>query len=374
MHVAIYETVHFENIAPLLRLFDLPGNRITVFCDEEARQQAIAQLKNDADRFEWKLQKSGQSRREFLTEAKRYIRSNAVDLLYINTISDNFIHLNRLIKAGKDMRTVATLHVINGYFSPQLKFNLRRVVRVVGKWLLRRSIQEYAIQSDSMLPAARRMVDAGYPIYCIPGAVFNPNHYTQPSSQTLHLVVAGSVDSRRRDYNDVSELINQLERNQQPVKLTILGGTDSDFGKQMIAQWSRLSLQFVQLKYYDSSLIPQDEYDRVLASSHFIFHPSTRDAVLEDGAKESYGHTVCSGVFSDAIRHARPLIIPSFLATDSRFKNSCFRYDVVSQIADFLQSLNNPAGLQRWMEAAHRTSLDFTVEKIRLGNPSLFSA
>lgn len=103
MHVAIYETVHFENIAPLLRLFDLPGNRITVFCDEEARQQAIAQLKDDADRFEWKLQKSGQSRRAFLTEAKRYVRSNAVDLLYINTISDNFIHLNRKIK-GSPMR------------------------------------------------------------------------------------------------------------------------------------------------------------------------------------------------------------------------------------------------------------------------------
>lgn len=373
MHIAIYETVHFENVVPLLRLFDLPGNRITVFCDGQAFRQAKMQLGNDVDLFQWVLQKPEQSRRHFLDEARRYVKHEQVQLLYINTISDNFYHLNRLIRAGKNIRTIATLHAINSYFSPQLKFNLRRVVRVVGKWMLRRTIQEYAVQSASMLPAARKLVDPRYAVHCIPGAVYdNKQIYTAPALP-IHLVIAGSVDKRRRDYAEADSLILYLEKLAMPVRITMLGATDSAYGKEKISHWSAMQLQHVQLAWYETNLVPQDEYDRVLASAHFVYHPSTIEAELEDGATEVYGKTVCSGIFSDCIRHARPLILPATLSTDPLFEGCSFRYSGIQEIAGFLQLLiSSSAEQKKWEDAGHEMAQHFTVEKIRQRNTGLF--
>ncbi|MCR6721562.1 MAG: hypothetical protein NVV59_15050 [Chitinophagaceae bacterium] len=188
-------------------------------------------------------------------------------------------------------------------------------------------------------------------------------------------MVAGSVDPRRRDYEELDSLILYIEKNQLPVRITILGATDSPYGKEKCDSWSKLNLQFVQLKWYESGTIPQEEYDRVIATSHFIFHPSTLAAVLEDGALEQYGKTVCSGIFSDAIRHAKPLILPATLSTDPNFERCSFRYSGIHEIASFLQDLtSSPTEIRSWQVAGMEMAKQFTVEKIRLRNPDLFRA
>lgn len=375
MYIAIYETVHFENIVPLLRLFSLPGNQVTVFCDTAAFEQVKALLGDEADNSRWFLQSPDESRRSYISRVKEILEKEPVDLLYINTLSDNFFHLKQLVQSKGTKRTVATLHVLNGYFSPRLKFNLRRIVRVVGKWMLRRTIQEYVVQSTSMFPAARKLVDPRFPVHCIPGAVYDASNAEIEPTLPLHLVVAGSVDPRRRDYEEVDSLILYLEKLQLPVRITILGATDSPFGNDKCRKWSKQNLQYVQLKWYETGTVPQEEYDRVIAAAHFIFHPSTLAAVLEDGALEKYGKTVCSGVFSDSIRHAKPLILPATLSADPSFERCSFRYSGIQEIAALLQKLTaSPSELKRWHVAGIEMAKQFTVEKIRQRNPSLFKA
>ena len=373
MQISIYETVHFENISALIRLFDRPGCQITIFCDEIAARQAAANLQGDYDRFTWVIRKPPMGRRRFILQMRVHIRKRGSDLVWLNTVSDNFIHLAWMASSFPQTRFVVTLHAIEAFFSPQLKFNLRRIVRVAGKWLLRRTIKEYSVQSPTLLPAARRNLHPRYPLHQVPGAIFEPGKFKDNTRLPLHLVVAGSVDPRRRNYEELKQLVNGLEQSAIPMQITILGSTDSAYGRSQCNYWRSLTLQHVQLKWYETELVEQAEYDEVLQHAHFIFHPSAMESVLEDGAKEIYGLTISSGVFSDAIRHAKPMILPSFLSIDPLFNSCCLQYQQAGDLLPFFQIMQaEPATYQSWKEAALKMAEQFTVERIRQHNPTLF--
>ena len=157
------------------------------------------------------------------------------------------------------------------------------------------------------------------------------------------------------------------------MQITILGSTDSAYGRSQCNYWRSLTLQHVQLKWYETELVEQAEYDEVLQHAHFIFHPSAMESVLEDGAKEIYGLTISSGVFSDAIRHAKPMILPSFLSIDPLFNSCCLQYQQAGDLLPFFQIMQaEPATYQSWKEAALKMAEQFTVERIRQHNPTLF--
>lgn len=373
MQITIYETVHFENISTLIRLFDLPGHHITVFCDETAARQAAVHLGKDFDRFTWVIRDHRTGRRRFILHMRAHLHKKGSDLVWLNTVSDNFIHLAWMVSSLSRIRVVVTLHAIEAYFSPQLTFNLRRIIRVAGKWLLRRTIKEYSVQSPTLLAAARRNLHPRYPIHQVPGALYEPGKNEGRTALPLHLVIAGSVDPRRRNYGALNELITGLEQAGIPLRLTVLGDTESPYGKELRQQWQALSLNHVQLKWFETGLVEQAEYDEVLRDAHFIFHPSAEEAVLEDGAREYYGKTVSSGVFSDAIRHAKPMIIPSFLPIDPLFEPCCLQYQQVSDLLPFLRLMHDdPASYRSWQETALQMAQQFTVERVRQHNPSLF--
>jgi hypothetical protein len=375
MQISIYETVHFENIGALIRLFDQPGNQITVFCDEIAARQAAADLQGDYDRFIWVTRQPPMGRRRFILHMRAHIRKRGCDLVWLNTVSDNFIHLAWMASSFPQTRFVVTLHAIEAYFSPQLKFNLRRIIRVAGKWLLRRTIREYSVQSPTLLPAARRNLHPRYPLHLVPGAIYEPGKFEIDPTLPLNLVVAGSVDPRRRNYEELNQLISSLEQAAIPIRITVLGSTESAFGRSQRDYWRSLRLEHVNLKWYETELVEQAEYDDVLAHAHFIFHPSASESVLEDGAKEVYGATISSGVFSDAIRHAKPMILPSFLTIDPLFNSCCLQYQQAGDLLPFFRMMQDePSSYQSWKEAALRMAEQFTVERIRQHNPTLFGS
>ncbi len=372
MHIAIYETVHFENIATLLRLFDTNGNRITVFCDEQAYSLAAVNIPHPK-KFTWILRNSATSRRQFVRQLFSQFKNDTPDIFYINTLSDNFISLTRLLRRYPQVRSIATLHALNAYFSPQLKFNLRRIVRVAGKWILRRTIKEYSIQSSVLLPAARKWMDPRIPIHVVPGAVYLPHALYESTLQPLHLVVPGSVDERRRNYEQLNAWLLQVDKKKIALKITFLGATASEFGKHMLQIWQSLKLINIKLHYFDTDMVPQETYNQVLEEADFIFNPSVVETVLEDGAVEIYGQTVNSGVFADAIRYAKPLIIPAAIQIDPILHPCSFRYDQLNDISDLLQSIHtDPKRYLNWIHAAQESAEHFTVEQIRYKNPELF--
>lgn len=347
---------------------------VHVFCPREAWAQCHASLTELPRQPEWHLQEEGEARSRFLRSFNRWLRPEQVERLWINTASDNYWQLARICRRFDPSRVVLMLHAIEAYFSPRLQFNLRRIVRVTGKWLLRRTIRQYAVQSRSLLPALRRYLPPGYPVYWIPGAIL-PNHTEMsiPAPFPLHLVVAGSIDERRRRYSEVEELIDRLEKGSLPCRISLLGKPANREMSQWLDQLRARSGKKVEVIFFDDRFIEQEEYDRVLASAHFIFHPSPSEAVLEDGAVETYGLTVQSGIFADAVRHVLPVWVPASLPCDPAVEPMLGRYTSISHLAEQIAHMESDRQYQPFRKAAQLAVTAFTVDNIRHYNPALFA-
>lgn len=372
MHILIFETTHFEAAYPLIRLFDVPGNQISIFCEEQTSRQLHWLLQEDASRFHWTIQSSGVSRRHFISELKRYIETEQVDWLWLNTVSDNFIFFAALRRQLPSLRMTVTLHALRSYIAPRLSWSLRRIVRIWGKKKMRARFTEYNVLSPLLLPFAQQYLPQGAKIHTIPGGIFEEEKYQPIATGPLHLVVPGSVDIRRRDYGFIYQLLQQAELAGLPLHISLAGGPGTG-GQEWIGRFRRFRGEYARISCFDEH-VEQEQFDLHIRQAHFILHPSVMDTVLEDGAAESYGRTVYSGNFSDAIRHARPLIVPASLPIDPFIRSAVLTYADCAGLLDTLMQLHeHPRELERYQQWALEVSRLFTAESIRTRYPSLFA-
>lgn len=372
MHIVIFETTHFEAAYPLIRLFDVPGNHISVFCEEETCRQLQWMLKDDHTRFHWHTPSPQSNRRHFIRQLSNYCQTRQVDWLWLNTVSDNFLHFAALPHQLPGLRMTVTLHVLNSYVHPLPGLSLRRLVRCYGKKKMRARFREYNVLSPLLLPFAQQHLPAGVQVHTIPGAVFEEaNYISAPAGTPLHLVVPGSVDARRRDYMQVYQLLQQAEAAGLPLHITLLG-QPVPASHDLVQRFRQHRGSYTTVTCFDTH-VHQQEYDRILQSAHFIFHPSVQHTILEDGAEETYGVTVYSGNFSDAIRHARPLLVPAGLTTDTRLQSSILQYaDIPALLDNLIQLHEHPRQMERWQQHALEVARLFTTDAISRQNPGLF--
>lgn len=371
MHILIFETTHFEAAYPLIRLFDVPGNQISIFCEEQTSRQLQWLLHDDASRFQWTIQSPGTSRRHFIAQLKQYIQTRQVDWLWLNTVSDNFILFAGLRKQLPALRMTVTLHALRSYIAPPLSLNLRRVVRVWGKKKMRARFTEYNVLSPLLLPFAQQHLPLTT-IHTVPGGIFEEEKYAPAPAGLLRLVVPGSVDIRRRDYGFIYQLLQQAELAGLRLHISLAGGPGKG-GTEWISRFRRFHGEYAQISCFEEH-VEQPQFDKLIREAQFILHPSVLDTVLEDGAAESYGSTVYSGNFSDAIRHARPLIVPATLPVDPFIQSSVISYTDCAGLLDLLIQLHeHPRQAERYQQWALEVSRLFTAEAIRPRFPLLFS-
>src|SRR4051794_39291636 len=109
MRILIYETEHFEVAYPLIRLFDLPQNQLTIVTNEYCFDQLKDSLTGDMARYKWVIRKQ-QSKYQFLYRLYQEIKEDDTELVFFNTISAHFIFYALIIRQCRQTRFVVTLH------------------------------------------------------------------------------------------------------------------------------------------------------------------------------------------------------------------------------------------------------------------------
>jgi glycosyltransferase involved in cell wall biosynthesis len=377
MKIAIFETDHFEAAYPVIRLFDNGQNDITIFTYETSYKQLQLLLGADKNRYKWVVRKKGQSKISFIYTMYKAVRRQKADFLYLNTISDNFIFYSLLIQLLSGTRMIVTLHIINSFFYHHTQFSLRRIIRITGKKMLIKSAKEFNVLSETMVPLLAKRLPVGKKIHCIPGGISEMHAAAsrlEDSTKNIHLVIAGSIDEKRRDYSFVFDLLNVLHKKQLPVSITFLGKFTGSYGENIHAKCMQWNSEYVHLFFYGQEEIQQTEFDKVLSTATFIFIPSVITSVIEDDIEEVYGKTICSGNLSDAIRHTKPIIIPQGLLVDPALEERCFRYNTLHDITDFIESAYSDSSiLTKLKGAAQKSSFYYSIEQIRERNPSVFN-
>lgn len=371
MNVAIFETEHYEGSYPVIRLFDTSDNHITIFTNEICYRQFQFLFGQDMSRFTWVVQSSRQSKYDFIYFLGKEVKKRNIDLLWLNTVSNNHIVYATMLATLGPLRIILTIHDINGYFTFVPALSLKRFVRYIGKRRLLRRVNEFNVVGNAMVDHLKKKLPADKKVHNIPGCIFEPKNYVRNEllpGQTINIVVPGSIDDRRRDYWQVFELLDQINSKKINAKITLLGGPNTEHGTAIISECIEYAEEHDNLIFFEEEIIDQPLFDKTMNEAHIVFLPSLHQTVLFDGVTETYGESICSGNIFDVIKHARPAVIPQFLKIPPALESSFFRYKNVEEIVGFVQNLK----YDDLRDKAFSNSQHFTSESLRLINPGLF--
>jgi hypothetical protein len=227
-----------------------------------------------------------------------------------------------------------------------------------------------------MAETLRKKLKGNKKIHCLPGSIYEPPvHEDIPEIiNGIKIVVPGSIDTRRRNYEIVFDLLEACNKLSLPVHVTLLGGFYGGHGTQILQKSKAYSMKYKNLEFYETDLVEQAEFDRLMKEAHLVFIPSVIETIIHDGVKETYGVSLCSGNMYDIARHARPFIAPVALYFDFYLENSCIRYasleEIIYQIENLLTTPGRYALLHQHAKAA---SMNYTVDEVRKRNTDLFN-
>jgi hypothetical protein len=375
MQIGIFETEHFEGAYPVIRLFDNGQNKITIFTYQQAYRQFKHLFAEDMHRYEWVVREDNESKYRFILRLYRETKQRKIGLLYMNTVTNNFIFYAWMIRLLKGIRIVVTLHDINNYFHFTPAFSLRRWVRYFGKRSLVKNVREFNVVSETMMPYLESKLPAYKKVHNLPGAVFDAAQYQNEAPAVngrLNIVIPGSVDGRRRNYETVFTLLDQCRH--LPVSITLLGGFAHPYGAAIKARCLTAAAEYPNLVFYGDEVVDQPEFDKVMNEAHLVFIPSVVDTIIADGTKERYGMSISSGNIFDVIKHAKPFIIPVTLKIPDRLAGSAITYTTITEIVTYLEALvQQPDRYQQLLQQAVLNSGEYTIAKVRERNATLFA-
>ena len=374
MNVAIIDNYHFEVTYTLISLFTKKENKLTIFVHQEAYQQLLLMLEGEESQYTWIVKEEKQTNRSFVGQIFQHIRQHPFDLLYFNTIEDNFILYATQLRHIKNKKMILTLHDINGFFQYQPSLSIRSLVRYIGKKRLLRSFPSFNVLSETLTRSLQAKLPASKKIFNIPGSYFAPQQFCSryyKEGDTWEIAVPGAVDIRRRDYVMIFDFLRLARQQNVKVSVTLLGGFSKGNSEEIQQKCQDYLQTNNNLHIYQPAIVDQPEFDRVLTKSHFIWMPLQPTITISDGVKEQYGVSTCSGNIADAIRHASPFFIPSETHIDAMLEKSCTRYKTVNELAAILQHLteNKYSVLQK---QAYEASLHYTKENIISRNTAIF--
>lgn len=372
MQVVIFETEHFEAVYPVIRFFDRPGNTITICCYQNTYDQLQHMLGADSNRYTWLIKPATTSKISFIYRIFRHTKKQPTDILWLNTVSNNFLFYGMLLRFSPAKRLILTAHIINNLFAKGNLDSFKSRVRQWGKRYMMPAVKEFNVISSTLLPALQQFAPQAM-IHCLPGGIYEkrPVPAEVLSLNTLRLVIPGSIDKKRRHYETILQLAEQLHHQKVNTVITLLGKPMGDYGSQVINQARQLSNEYVSFITYEDE-VAQNEFDRQIGEAHFILSPLIDTAVFDDGISETYGKTICSGNISDIIRHAKPFILPSHMALESPLATAGFRYKNAEDIVHYLTALvQNPALYHAIALKITEAVGHYTIEAVRERNSTL---
>ncbi len=132
----------------------------------------------------------------------------------------------------------------------------------MAKKALRHVVKEYNVVSLTMVDYLRSKIPASTPVYCIAGRGIRRGQAKteQPAlQQGLRLVVPGSIDAKRRDYEQVFELLQFAAAANYPIQVSLLGSFYGEYGQSMLRRCQDWSAQHSNLSFYETATVEQPE-------------------------------------------------------------------------------------------------------------------
>ncbi|HLL43481.1 MAG TPA: hypothetical protein VK369_10100 [Segetibacter sp.] len=370
MKIAIYETVHLDWIIPYAELLaeeDISVSFITSATFKHDLESILAQ-KNSW--YTWHFLDPDDRYNEFSLKIYSVLKSNHYDLVILNSIDSRLLILFMILMITKPGRILVNLHDINNFFKTNPSLNIRTNIRSIGKKLLMLLTDGYIVNAESMKEYMIKNHLTKKPIYWLQPVYYKPAASVRESTFTNTIVIPGSIDQRRRDYDFVLEVIQEMLNWQVSVKWILAGKPMEDYGVKIINKAKELNTQGANISFYNE-VISENEFQKIVAASSLILSPLVSATTIHDNILEVYGESKGSGNVYDAIRHAKPLVVPFKVTVPKGIESSCIKYESKDNLVQqLLKIFTCNAMLSEYRQKAERNSQNFSKERIK----SMFKA
>jgi len=304
----------------------------------------------------WNICTNKKTIRSFIKENLNLL--NASDLIIFNTLASNFSFFSKL---NLKPVTVLRIHNTYSYFAPGNHIKLvpslyfvwkdtsHFIRKTIGEldWYYRKKFLksvDYICFPDEEIRkfASTNGLIKGYKtIPSLPITYFDPGFYKPFSGNEIIITIPGTVDQRRRNYQDVLLALGMIkDKLNIPVVVNFLGKPKDAYGKEIIRNAASLANKNLKIVTF-SQKIPFDLFNNILKNTDFFILPiviDTKYLIYE----EKYGYTKISGSINDMIHTGKPSIVTSDYPLNPQLKGICDSYGTPSDLAGkLLQWINN---------------------------------
>jgi len=321
-------------------------------------------------KIHWVLKGNNESRYNFLINA---LITNVNSWIFIgfDTITKQFDELNIPHNAHY------VIHDLNTSVRPkeyiQLSLNPLKYLKERIKYLqfiLRKEAEHQRsflskftsllVPSQSVLDYAKNNIKSNFRFQC---SMFTLNEFEvkEMISETIRIVIPGSIDFNRRNYDEVYlsfEKIGGLFK--RKVELVFLGSTKSSTPNRFLNKFE--NIPNLQIKTFDK-FINQSEFDNEMSKAHFLILPIQRmfkyKIFIEERSK-----TCVSGNINDMVRFAKPSLIPSYYELDKNLESSCKRYQSVEELQKLILLWVNDLEYTKLYKNIDQSIKEFQADKL----------
>jgi hypothetical protein len=358
MRLIIYETTHHENLPAILDLALSCSRNSVVFLDEMAYGNLFAESspENRWPGIQFIQRTDGVSHREFISRLFAFIRQDRIaggnNHLHLSSLSNNYLFFAWKLIWFPRIPVSLTVHEVNLY--RQLFFrNFRDLTESIAKYYLHRRIRKFR----ALIPRMNTELEKYFPraeTQFIPSRFYRKLPIN-PEGGPVKIVVPGTVESRRRDYDFLIHFAeNHLKepKNKLQIELILLGYSGTAYGKIILNRLIGISSDYLKITFFDHP-VPAAEYARQMREAKIIWSPVTVRTTGSRGQPEIYGITKSPGLTADLIQFPKPALVPAEFQIPYYFKHCMFRYEGETNLLGHITRLAGESD-DNWFQNAEK--------------------
>ena len=372
IQIGILETYsHVPIIENFCKIFNIKNVHITLFTTKKIKNR-LESVYKDINRITILLKKESEGHKKFLKRVEIHC-NNKIDLLFINTIKENPLDLLYYVKFNPKTKTILTIHHVNTWLSKKTKLTTKNPIKVIKtkisifliRSLLIEKFDAINVIYSPLKEYIKKSTKYDKPVFTLPTSIHElSTKKLKKTNKKIKIVIPGLISQRHKSFKPVFKALDALsEKNKKFVQIIILGRPMKNFGKNIQEKFLEYKKNGFDIVLF-SEFIPDDIYKEEISRSDILLTPIKTDTKSNIEIFETYGKTIGSGLLYDAIKYAKPIIVPSDFNILQELNTSTMKYkdynDLQNIIEDLIKNKKRLAKLKTEAQKnSKKCSLDF---------------
>ena len=363
---------HIPVLHTYIKICKTKNTKVTVFTTKELLSR-LEKYEFDTENFNFVIKKEKESIAKFLKRVEK-ICNEKIDILFVNTIHETILDLIAYLSFNPKCKKILVVHHINAWLKPYLVFNPFHLVRTfdsnISVALIKFVLPKFdaiSVIYEPMKDYVLSNFDFNKEIFTLPTSIFEKfENKNEKNDDKLTVVIPGLLQKHRKDFTFIFPALKKLF-NQYGEKLIlyVAGMPVGNFGRDINNKFRKMKDKGYNITTFDD-FIPDDEFDKILRNCDIILAPIRIKTRADCQIGEEYGKTVGSGVIYNAVKYAKPIIVPSDFNMLKEFVSSTFFYSSSDDLENNLKELlSNPKKTQLLKNEALKNSEIFSLNNLQ---------